>query len=91
MSCTDSHVTLTIRMAFPLVGTSSNLMSLPAVAAKERVQGWNGSSKDRERRAKEMVKHSAANDETMVPMEMMMFLRVYPMGCNGMSGSQHRT
>ena len=36
-----------------------------------------------------MVKHSAANDETMVPMEMMMFWRVYPMGCDGMSGSQH--
>ena len=38
MSCTDSHVTPTIRMAFPLVWTSSNLKSLPAVAAKERVQ-----------------------------------------------------
>jgi hypothetical protein len=80
MSYPISGVTPTTRTTFPLVRTSSNLKSLPVVAAKERVRAGTDLRRIERGRTQNMVKHSAANDEIIVPMEMMMFWRVYPMG-----------
>ena len=80
MSYPISGVTPTTRTTFPLVRTSSNLKSLPAVVAKERVRAGTDLRRMERGRTKDKVKHSAANDEIIVPIEMMMFWMVYPMG-----------
>jgi len=73
MSYPISPVMPTTRTTFPLVRTSSSLKSLPAVAAKERVRVGTDLRRIVERgRTKDTVKHSAANDEIIVPTEMMM-------------------